>query len=87
MTEQERQALLSMALTYWLPIGWDDGGSRYERIGYEFFGDVTSGGIRVTASKDGATAITIDFSNEDCYGDSKLGAEDAMNKFLASFGS
>lgn len=87
MTEEERQAKLAHAITYWLPIRWDADGSQYERLRYDFTGDVTSGGVTVTASKDGTASVEIKFSNEDCYGDAQLDAVSAMTKFLAAFGS
>ena len=87
MTEAERQALLAMALDYWFPIRWEQDGSWYERANYVFFGDVTSGGVTITALKDAGDPVNIDFSNEDCYGEARLDAAAALTKFTAAFGS
>jgi len=87
MTEEERQALLVDAINYWFPIRWESGGSTYERLTYAVFGDVDSGGVRITASKDGAASVDIDFANEDCYGTGKLDVTGALTQFFAGFGS
>jgi len=79
MTEQDRQSAIAMALGYWLPTHWENSGSWYKLVGYEFTGDIDSGGVDVTVEKDGAASAVVSFTNDDCYGGSILTASAAKS--------
>jgi len=80
MTEEERAAAIQGALNYWLPISWPAGGYRYTVVSVTPTGDVESGGVDVEVSRDGTESATIQFTNDECYGETPLAPSTAKQR-------
>jgi len=72
MTEEERQVAVLGVINYWMPNSWPEGGHRYTIIGVTLTGDAESGGVDVDVSRDVTETTTIQFTNDECYGETPL---------------
>jgi hypothetical protein len=71
MTELERQVAIEAAIHYWLPISWPESGYRYTVTGFVLTGDAETGGVDLSVSRDSEVAV-IQFTNDECYGETPL---------------
>jgi len=72
MTEDERAAAITNAIYYWLPYSWPEGSHHYTLSSITPTGDAISGGADLTVLRDDATSATIQFTNDECYGETAL---------------
>lgn len=79
MTENERRKALQNAISYWMPQAWPYGSVRYTIISLTYVGDVDSGSVDVYVDKDGDAAV-IQFTNEECYGETPLTPSAAIQR-------
>lgn len=80
MTELERATAIASVIHYWLPYGWLHGAHRYTLLSLILIGDVVSGGADLSVLRDDATTATIQFTNDECYGDMTLAPSVALQR-------
>jgi len=72
MTSEERSRNIINTIWYWLPSRWNNGTSWFEIAGVAVTGNETTGGATVSVSKDGASVVDVNFTNEELYGGAPL---------------
>lgn len=80
MSETERQDAILHAINYWMPDSWPEGGHRYTIVGVTLTGDAESGGVDLEISRDVTESATIQFTNDECYGETPLTPADAKQR-------
>lgn len=82
MTEEERNVKIFDILNYWLPVRWTDGINWWEVKNVTVTGTVEEGSANLAFSKNDGDTFSIEFTNDEMYGDSVLSPDAAKARVM-----